>query len=231
MDVAVDDVLRIGQDGLGVIGKHHLHLGAAVPNQVHVIGHIVHTSEGVHGVAEQLPVLLQRQHIPVGVHALLVHEVRVNKMVAYLIGGVAEHKDDLLCALGNAPQADGKAVAAEDGENDTHGLTAQLGADVGGNIIGRGIVALCAGHNGLGHGYNIPVADGKAILRLCGSLQNGLGDDLHQIIAAADNRRPNTPGNSTDHTAHNILHSAACGGKLFVEFCRGRNPQLFYYTR
>ena len=125
MDVAVDDVLRIGQDGLGVIGKHHLHLGAAVPNQVHVIGHIVHTSEGVHGVAEQLPVLLQRQHIPVGVHALLVHEVRVNKMVAYLIRGVAEHKDDLLCALGNAPQADGKAVAAEDGENDTHGLTAQ----------------------------------------------------------------------------------------------------------
>ena len=77
-----------------------------------------------------------------------------------------------------------------------------LGPHVGGNIVHGSVVALSTGHDGLGHSHYIPVPDGKAILRLGGSLQNGLGDDLHQIVAAADNGRPDAPGNSTDHTAH-----------------------------
>ena len=202
MDVAVDDILGIGQDGLGVIGEDDLRLRAAVPDQVHVVGHIVHAGEGVHGVAEQLPVFFQGQHVPVGVHALFVHHIRVDQVIAHLVGGIAQHKNDLLCALGNAPQADSEAVAAEDGENNAHRFTAQLFLYIGGNIVHGGIVALSTGHDGLGHGHYIPVPDGKAILRLGGSLQNGLGDDLHQIVAAADNRRPDAPGNSTDHTAH-----------------------------
>ena len=95
-----------------------------------------------------------------------------------------------------------------DGEHVQAGLF-QLFLHVGGNIVHGSVVALSAGHDGLGHGHYVPVPDGKAILRLGGSLQNGLGDDLHQIVAAADNRRPDAPGNSTDHTAHKQLQSAA----------------------
>ena len=40
----------------------------------------------------------------------------------------------------------------------------------------------------------------NAVLR--GGLQHGIGDDLGQIIAVADDGRADAPGNSTDHTAH-----------------------------
>jgi len=140
-------------------------------------------------------------------------------VVAHLVGGVAQHQDDLPSPLGNAPQAHGKAVAAEDGEDDAHGATAQLGLYVGGDVIGGCIVALGPGHDGLGHGHHVPVTDGEAVLRLRGSFQDGLGDNLHQIVAAADDGSPDTPGDSTDHTAHKKLHSAAVlHGGLFDFF-------------
>ena len=130
-------------------------------------------------------------------------------MVAHLVRGIAQHEDDLLRALGNAPQTDSEAVTAEDGENNAHRFTAQLFLYIGGNIVHGGVVALSTGHDSLGHGHYVPVPDGKAILRLCGSFQDGLGDDLHQIVAAADDGSPDAPGYSTDHTAHKRLHSAA----------------------
>ena len=108
--------------------------------------------------------------------------------------------DHLFAPLGDAPQADGEAVAAEDGENHTNRLPAQLGADVGGDLVYSGVVALGPGHNGLGHGHDIPVPEGKAVLP-CG-LQQGIGDNFRQVVPAADDGGADTPGYCTDHTAH-----------------------------
>ena len=200
MDVTMQHILGVVQNGAAVVGKDDLRLGAALPDEAFVIFHIVHAGEGMLFIAEQLPVPLQGQHIAVGVDALFVQRVQAHQVVAHLVRGIAQHQHHLFGAPGDAPQADGEAVAAEDGENDAHRPAAQLGADIPGDVVHSGIVALGTGHDGLGHGDDVAVANGKAVLR--GGLQHGIGDDLGQIIAAADDGRADAPGNSTDHTAH-----------------------------
>ena len=227
MDVAAQHVLGVWQDGSGVIGEDDLHLRAAFPDELGVIFHIVHTGEGVLLIAEQLAVALQGKHVPIGVYALFVQEVQADQVVAHLVGGIAEHQDDFLGPLGDAPQADGKAVAAENGEDDAHGLAAQLGLHIVGDIVHRGIVALGAGHDSLSHGNHVTVPDGEAVVS--GRLQHGIGDDLHQVITAADDRGPQAAGNGTDHTTHvGTLLIVSC-----VSFHQMGNicPQFFSIAR
>ena len=154
----------------------------------------------MHGVAEQLTVLLQGQHVGVGIDALLVKHIQIDQMVAHLVGRIAEHQDDLLGALGDAAQADGETVAAEDREDDADGLTAQLGTHVVGNVIHAAVVALRAGDDSLGHRDDVAVTGSK--LTAIGRSHDAIGHDLHQIIAFTDDRRTNAHGNSTNHSAH-----------------------------
>ena len=184
VDVTAQHVFGVGQDGAGVVGKENLHLRAALPDELGVIVHIVHPGKGVLVVSEERPVALQGEYILIGIYSLLVHQVQVHQMVAHLVGGVGEQQHDFLGALGNAPQADGKAVAAEDGEENADGLSPQLGPHVGGDVLHRGVIALGPGHDGLRHGDDIPVTHGKAVLT--GGLQHGSGDNLHQIVPASD---------------------------------------------
>ena len=149
-------------------------------------------------IAEKLPVFLQREDVPIGVHALFVQSVQRDKVVAHLVRGVGELENDLLTALGDAPQTDGKAVAGEDGEHNAHGAAAQLGTDIGGDLVHGGVIALSAGHNGFGHGHNVPVPDGKAVLRGAGGVQDGLGNDVDQIVPLTDDGGPETSGNGAD---------------------------------
>ena len=223
VNVAAQHIPGIGQDGPGIVGKDDLHLRPAALNQLLVVGHVVHTGEGVLLIAEELPVFLQGEDVLVGVHPLLIHRVQADEVVAHLVGGVAEHEDNLFRPLGDAPQADGKAVAAEDGEDHADCLAAQLGPDVGGNVVHRGVIALGPGDNGLSHGHNVPVPDGKAVLP--GGLQQGAGNHLHQIVTAADDGGADAPGNCTDHTAHK--------GTLlvFISFLREKLPQLCMIPR
>jgi len=99
-------------------------------------------------------------------------------VVAHLVRGVAEHQKDLLGALGDAPQADGEAVAAEDGEDNADGFAAELCANIRGNIINAAIVALRTCHDGLGHGDDIAVA-GRNTAFLDG-FQDGIGYDFRR---------------------------------------------------
>ena len=200
VDVAAQHVPGVGQDGTGIVGEDNFHLGPTALNELLVVGHVVHAGEGVLLIAEQLPVPRQGEHVLVGIHPLLVHSVQADEVVAHLVGGVTEHEDNLFGPFGNAPQADGKTVAAEDGENHAYRLPAQLGPDIVGNFIHGGVVALGPGHDGLGHGHNVPVAEGKAILG--GGLQQGIGYDLHQIVPTADDGGADAPGYGTDHTTH-----------------------------
>ena len=103
MDVAAENVLGVVQDGPAVVGQDHLHLTAAALDDFLVVGDIVHAGEDMLVVAEEGAEFLLGEDILVGVHALLVHQVQVHQVVAHLVGGIAEHEDDLLGAGGNAP--------------------------------------------------------------------------------------------------------------------------------
>ncbi len=91
--------------------------------------------------AELLPELLLGEGVPVGVHPGLVQQLLAHQVVAHLVGGVGEEQHDLFGPPGKAPEEDGKAVAAEDGEHHADGLPAQPCPDVGGDLVHGGVVA------------------------------------------------------------------------------------------
>ena len=66
--------------------------------------------------------------------------------------------------------------------------------DVLSDIVNRCVIALSARHNGLRHGNNIMVADGKAVLA-GGSCQDAVHNDFAQIVALPDNRAADAAGN------------------------------------
>ena len=201
MDVAGQNALGIVQDDTGIIGEDHFHLCALFLDQVGVILNVVHQGEGVQVLAEQGAVALQSQDVGEGIDLGFVQLVQGHQLVAHLVGGVAEHQDDLLGAAGDTTQADGEAVTGQDGENDAHGLAAQLGADIGGNGIHGGVVALCAGHDGLGQRHNITVANFIAFT--LGSFQNAVDSNFGQIVALTDDGAADTSGYGSDFSFHN----------------------------
>ena len=107
-------------------------------------------------LAKQFPIPLQGQHIAVGVDTCFIQLIQGHQAVAHLIAGIAEHEHDLVCALGDAPQTDGKTVAGKDGQDDADGAGAELGTHVGGDVVYRDIVALSASHYRLGDDILIP---------------------------------------------------------------------------
>ena len=147
-------------------------------------------------LAEQLAVLRFGQYIGVGVDAGLVQLVQAHQFVAHFIGRIAEHQNNLLAATGNAAQANGEAIAAQDGENDANGLATQLVADVFSNGIHGCIVTLGTGHDGLGNGHDIAVAQLEIIG--FGSGQNAVHNDLGQIVTFTDDGAADTAGDSAN---------------------------------
>ena len=102
MDVTADHLIGVIKDAAAVVGQDDLHLGALGGNQLLVVFHVVHSGEGVFGVAEQLAVFLLGQHVGPGIHALGVQLVLVDQVVADLIGREGEHEYHFLHALGDA---------------------------------------------------------------------------------------------------------------------------------
>ena len=185
----------------GFIGEDDLALGTTLTNQVTVVLHIVHQGEGMQVLAEELTVTLQSQNIGVGIDLGFVQLVQGNQLIAHLVGGVAQHQNDLLAAAGNTAQADSKTVTGQDGENNTHGFTAQLGADILGNGIHGCVVTLSTGHDGLGQCHNVTVAD--LIAFACCSFQHAAYGDLNQIVTLTDDGAANASGNGSDFSFHN----------------------------
>ena len=67
--------------------------------------------EGVLDLAEDLVDLLLGEDIGVGVDALRVERVDIHEVVADFVGGIAQHYDELVHALGDAFEQHGEAVA------------------------------------------------------------------------------------------------------------------------
>ena len=145
---------------------------------------------------EEIAVLFQGQYVGIGIHAGFVHLVQADQFVANLVRGVGEHKHDLLRAHGDTPQADGKAVPAQDREDDAHGSAAALRTDVRSDILHGGVIALGTGNNGLGDGNDIPVTQFKSFFLR--SQQDAVRHDGGQVIALADDGAADAAGNGAD---------------------------------
>ena len=200
MDVAADDGVGVVQHRLDAVGEHDLRLSAGGLDDGLVVVHVVHAGEGVDDGAEGGAELLQGQHIVPGVDAGLVQLVHGHQVVTHLVRGITEHQHHLFDTSGDALQQQGEAVAAKDGERDAHGLAAGLGADISGDLLYRGVVALAAGHHGLSNGHDVAVTGGDAVVLQC--VQHGIGSDLYHVVALAENGSANAPYHSTQGSAH-----------------------------
>ena len=184
VDIAGDDRVRVVQDRLRVVCEDDLALSAALLDQVSVVFHIVHAGELMLVDAKQLPVLLQSQHVAVGVHAGRVDLVEAHQLVAHLVGGIAQHQHDLLRAFGESSQADGEAVSGKDRENDADSAAAGLRADILRDIIDRRVIALGSGDNRLRHCDDVSVPNGKA---LCfRGFQHAVCHDHRKVVTFTD---------------------------------------------
>ena len=84
-------------------------------------------------LSEKLPVFLQCQYVAVGIDSCLIQLIQGNKLVPHLVAWIAEHQNHFLRSHGDPPQADGKTVSRQDGEDHADGLSSQLGPHVSRN--------------------------------------------------------------------------------------------------
>ncbi len=202
----------MGQDGGGVVAQQNLALGPLPFDDGGVEIDVIHPGKGMEDGAELFPELLPRKGIPVGVHPGLIQGLLAHQVVAHLVGGVGEEEDNFFRPPGKAPQQDGKAVAAEDGEHHPDGLPPQLPADVGGDLVHRGVVPLGAGHHRLGDRHHILFPNGD-VLPLEGR-HHGIRHNGGQVVPLPDNGGPDPPHHSTKHSFH-IFTPFSPGGFVF----------------
>ena len=184
MDIAGEQAVGIGEDGLRAVGEDDLDLSAALADELLIVFDIIDAGKGVAHRAEQLAEARKRQHIAVRVNVGCVEGVEADDLVAHLVRGIAEHQHDPFSSAGDAAQADGEAVAREDGEQNADRPAAQLGSDVGGDSVGRCIVALRARHDRFRHRHNVAVVQRKAVAR--GGSQHAFGHDGGEVVSLAD---------------------------------------------
>jgi len=226
VDVAGQHLVGVVEDGLWIVGKNDFYLSAAFTNQLGVKFNIVYTGEWVQHLAEQLAVFCFGQHVAPWVDALFVEQLLVDKVVADLISREAEHQNDLFCAAGNALEADRKAVAAQDREDDTDGFSAKFVFDIGSDVIDVRIVSLCACNDRLGYSDNISVVEGKAFAFAC--CQDRIDDDFCKVVTFADDGRTNAAGYGTYQSFHNQNPLFFWINKVAVGLVL---PRYFYYNR
>ena len=130
MNITAEYVLCVVKDRLGIVCEDYFAIRTATANKLLVVFNVVDTCESMLFIAEQLTVFFESEHVLVWVNALFVYRIEADKMIAHLVGGIGKHKDDLLYALCDAAKTDRETVAAEDGEYDAHGLSAEFCLDI-----------------------------------------------------------------------------------------------------
>lgn len=195
MDVGVDDDFGVFQDFLRAVGEDDFR---PLTRHFLVKSDVVHTREGVFDFAESFVHLFFREHVRVRVHAVGVERVDVHKMVAHLVGRIAEHNDELVHALGNAFEEHRKTVARQNGEDEPDRAAARLCADVLCNLVHGGIVALRTRHDGFRDGKHVPVLNGKTRDGVGGCRKQALRDYEGKVVPFLYDWCFDTSGNRTD---------------------------------
>ena len=170
-----------------------------VLHQLLIVFHVIDAGKPVLLVSEQLPVLFFGQHVGVGVDPGSIQVVQGDQGIAHLIAGVGQLQPDLLCAFGDAPQADRKAVAGQDGEHYAEFPRREFGADVRCDVVHAHVVALGSCHDCFRHGDHVPVFQVLAAIRRC---ENAVRNDLDDVVSLADDGRSYASGYGSDRSFH-----------------------------
>ena len=147
VDIAVENMVRIFQDRLGLVCKNDLALRSALTDEVSVILYIIHAGELMLVDAEELSVFFQSQDIAVRIDSRLIDLVEAHKFISHFVGRIAEHQNDLLSAHCDPAQADRESVAGKDREDNADGAASKLSPDILRNIFNGAVITLCPRDN------------------------------------------------------------------------------------
>ena len=92
--------------------------------------------------AEEFPVFRKCKYIAVRIDSGFIELIKADKSISHFVRGIAEHKHNFLCALGDSPEADCESVTGNNREYDTDSLTAQLSLYIRCYVIYRNVVTL-----------------------------------------------------------------------------------------
>ena len=139
---------------------------------------------------EQFSPLCFGQYVCIRIDAFFIQQIQVHKMISDLVRWVTKHQHNFFTALRDAAQANCKSVSAEDWENNTNRITAKLVSHICRNVVDTDIISLCAGYNCLRHTHHVSVSRNQPFH--VHSFNDRAGYDVHQIVALADDRSPDT---------------------------------------
>ena len=196
VDVAAEDLVAELGDVAAVVGEDEGGLCALSLDDLTVEVQVVHACEGVDGGAEGVDESGFLEVVHAAVTVLHISGA-LHEGVAHFVVGVAEEDDHLVHGAGHALEAHGEAVAAEDGEDQAQLLGGELGGDVLGDLVHGDVVALGAGHDGLGDGDDVTVFQAVIVLGL-GSV-DALDHDVDDVVTLPDDGALYAPGNNSCH--------------------------------
>ena len=233
VDIAAEHLVTEGGDVAAVVGEEEGGLGPLALNDLPVEVQVVDPGEGVDGGAKGFDKVGLLEVIDPAVPVLQIGRAD-HEGVAHLVVGVAEQNDHLVHGPGDALQAHGEPVPAENGEDQPQLLRGEFIADILGNLIHSDIVALGPGHHGLGHGDHIPVLQGVAVclLRRIDTVYH----DIDDVVPLADDGASDASGNNACH-GHVLQYSSRIGSflpKKYRNYYTGMCPEwqvLFWQKR
>ena len=114
-------------------------------------------------VAELRAELLKSEAVLIGVNAGGVDLIPRQKLIADLVGGVGKLNDQLARRAREGAEHYREPVSAQNREHQTDDSVAELGADVGSDLIAGRVVALRSRDDRFGHAYDVAVVKLEAL--------------------------------------------------------------------
>ena len=102
MNVAGQNIGRIGQNRAAIVCQHNFHLAAGAFNQFAVVRYVIHARERMLAMAKKRVEFRFCEHFRIRIDARRVQRIQTHQMVAHFIGRIAHQDINLLKRLGNA---------------------------------------------------------------------------------------------------------------------------------
>lgn len=142
---------------------------------------------------------------------MFIERVEVHEMVADFVGGVGQHDDEFIDAFGYSFEKQRKAVAGQNGENESDRTAARFCADVFRYLVDGCIVTLRTCDDSFRNGENVSVLNCETrIFVVCGG-EKAVHNDFYEVVALFDYRSFDTARNSTD-----CCHKTSLKGKDYA---------------
>ena len=162
---------------------------------------------------EMLCKFLSRKRILPRIYRFRLTCIGIHQSVSHFVGRVTQHNRQPVSGLCDTLQTDGKTISAQDRKYQANMFTPEFFPYIGGNLVGRSIIALRPCHNGLRYGENIPIMNGKP-LGLC-RRQEGIYRYCSNIVSGMYNGCYQPPRNRSNLLRHIFLPLILIGWQPF----------------